>query len=172
MSKNNFQFVLHLFFWMILWFEKLITHPILTHPSLTSSQNVAHSYTLQSSPIQTSFSSRTRSTSVSTSAFLRQQAQPDSSTSENLPSSLSNNSIQRRPSSGVGTSFTVHSNTKSTHLLGDQESVSSLSGINTVDLPNHTLEENSGPPILDLYHWKSSIYSFWTRSEISFSSCK
>ena len=102
--------------------------------SNSSSQPVTHSYNLRSRPIQTSSPSSTRSTPSSISAILRQHAQPNSSTSENLPSSLSDIPISLRPSSGMESSFTVHSYPRSTPLIGDQESVFSLSTSNSNDL--------------------------------------
>ena len=54
-----------------------------------------------------------------------------------------------RHSSGIATSFTVQSNPRSTHLLEDQESASSLSVINHTDLSYHTLEEDCRPPTSD-----------------------
>ena len=114
--------------------------------STSRSQPVTHSYILRSSPIQTSSSSSTRSTIGSISALFCEHAKPHSSSSENLPSSLSGNPISLRPSSGIESSFTVHLYPISTHLVGDQESVSSLSAINPTHLPYRTLEENSRPP--------------------------
>ena len=42
---------------------------------------------------------------------------------------------------------------RSNHLIGDQQSVCSLSAIDTSDLPYHTLEEISRPPTPDLFHY-------------------
>ena len=84
---------------------------------------------------------------------MRHHAQPNSSTSENLPSSFFDIPISLKPPSGIGTSFTVHSYPRSTHLVGDQESLSSLSATNTIDLPNHTHRKISRPPTPDLYHY-------------------
>ena len=120
--------------------------------STSSSHSVTHSYSLRSRAIQTSSSSSRRSASISISAILRQNAQPDSFSSESLPSSLSDFPVSLRPSFGIETSFTVHSYPIS-HLIRDQESKSSLSAVNPTDLPYRTLEENSRPPTPDLYHY-------------------
>ena len=90
--------------------------------------------------MQSSSSSPTRSIQNSISAVLCQHAQPKSSTSETSPSSVSDIPLSLGPSSGIQTSFTVHSYPRSTHLSGDDNSVSSLSAVNTVDLPYHMLE--------------------------------
>ena len=127
--------------------------------STSTSQPATFCYELRWRPIQTLSSSSTRSTSNSISALLRQHAQPNSSTSEKLPSSLSDLSIELRPSSGIETSFTVHSYPRSTHLTGDQESVSSLSSINPSDLPYHALEQTSRPPTPDLYIYPLRFYN-------------
>ena len=100
-----------------------------------------------------SSSSSSRSTSSSVSALLRQQAQHISSISEYLPASLYDSSFSLRPYSGFETSFTFLSYPISTHLIGDQESVASLSVINPTDLAYHTLEQNSRPPTPDFYHY-------------------
>ena len=84
---------------------------------------------------------------------MRQHAQPNSSTSENLPSFLSDIPISPGLPSHTETSFTFHSYPRSTHLNRDHESFSSLSSINATDPPYHTLEENSRPPTLYLYHY-------------------
>ena len=81
-----------------------------------------------------------------------QHAQPNSSTAQNLPSFCSDIPISLTPSSGIETSFTVHSYPRSTHFFGDQESVSSSSATNPTDFPYHTLENNSRHPTPDLYH--------------------
>ena len=101
--------------------------------------------------MQISLSSRTRSTSSSISALLRQHAQANPSTFENLSSSLSDIPLSLRRSSGSETSFTVHSYPISNHVIGDQESVSFLGAIKTADLPYHKLEEISRPPTPDPY---------------------
>ena len=88
---------------------------------------------------------------------MRQQAQLDSSTSENHPSSLSDNPLSLRTSPGIETYFTVHSYPRSTHVNGDQVSVTSGKAINTADLAYHKLEENSRPPIPDLYPYPRLI---------------
>ena len=56
-------------------------------------RGVAHSNSSRLELIQTWSSSRKRSTTSSISALFCQHAQPNSSTSENLPSSLSDNAI-------------------------------------------------------------------------------
>ena len=89
--------------------------------------------------------SRTRSTSNSISAIFLHEAQSQSSASENLPSSLYDIPQSLRPPSGIETSFTVHSYAKSTHFIGDRESVTSLSAINTAELPCHSEDGNSRP---------------------------
>ena len=76
-----------------------------------------------------------------------------SSTSGNLPSSLSAIPISLRPSSGSEITYTVHSYPGSTHLNGDQEFVASPNAMNPSDLPYHTVEENSRPPSSDIYKW-------------------
>ena len=82
---------------------------------------------------------------------MRQHAQPNSSTTENLTSSLSDIPLSMRPFSGIETSSTVRAQPRITHLYRDQESVSFLSANNTADLPDHTLKESSRPPTLDPY---------------------
>ena len=118
--------------------------------STSSSQRVTPFYDLRSKLKQTYSSSGKRSTSSSISSFLRQHAQPKSSTSENLPSCLSDIPISLRPSSGIEV-FTFHSYPRSTHLIGNHESVSPLSVFNPTDLQYHKLEENSRPPTSDLH---------------------
>ena len=83
---------------------------------------------------------------------MRQHAQPHSSTSEKFPSSLSDSPVSVRLS-GIETSFTVRSCPRTSHVIGDQESLSSLSAINLTDLPYHTLEEYSRHPTHDVYHY-------------------
>ena len=133
---------------------------IITLASL--SQVVPHPHNLRSRPIQTSSSSCTRSTSRSISPILRQHAQPNSSTPENLLFSIFDVPLPLRRSSDIQTLFTVHSYPKSSHLVADQESLSSLlfsslSATNTADLPYHTLEENSKPPSPDPYHYQLKL---------------
>ena len=138
----------------IFWTTDLKVSSIQT---LTSSPHiVAHSNNLRSRPIQTSSSSRRRSTSISISAVLSRNAQPNSSTSENLSSFLFHNPFSMK-SSGIETSCTVHSNSSSTHLIWDLEAVFSLSAINTADLPYHTLEEKSRSPTPELYFYPLSF---------------
>ena len=72
---------------------------------------------------------------------------------ENLHFSLSDIPISLRLSSGIEMSFPVHSYPRPTHLIEDQEPVSSLSAISHTDLPYHMLEENISPPTLNLYHY-------------------
>ena len=129
--------------------------------STLSSWTATHSYNLKSRSIQTSSCFSTRPISSLISALLRQRAQPNSSISGNLRYSPSKNPLSLRPSSDVETSFTIPSYPKSTHLIGDQESVSSLSAINCADLPYLTLEKNSRPPTSDLY-----IYTLRLDNEI------
>ena len=123
---------------------KILNQIINYHPS----QRVTHSYNLIARPTQSSSSSRTRLASSSISALLSHRAQPQSSASENLPS-LSDIPLSIRPSCGRERSFTVQSYPKSTYLFGDQESASSLSATNSVELPNQSLDENSRPPTAD-----------------------
>ena len=99
--------------------------------STSSPQTVTDSYKLRLRSIQTSSSSSTKSTSGSISALLRQQEQPNSSYSGNLPSSLSVIPISLRPSSGIETSFTFLSYPRSTQFVGDQDAVAFLSAVNT-----------------------------------------
>ena len=49
--------------------------------------------------------------------------------------------------------FAVHSNTEASHLIGDQKTVSSPTAINTAELPYPSLDEHSGPPTFDPYHY-------------------
>ena len=109
--------------------------------SASSSQPIPHLCNLTSTPIQTLSSSSTRSAPSSISTLLRELAQANSSTSENLPHSLSDIAITLRPSSGSETSFPVLSYPRSTPLIEDQVSVSSLSGTDPNDLSYHTLED-------------------------------
>ena len=67
---------------------------------------------------------------------MRQHAQPISSTSETLPSTLSDFPIALRPSAGIETSLTVNSHSRLTHLFLDHDSDSSRSAFNTADLLN------------------------------------
>ena len=83
--------------------------------------------------------------------MLRQHAQPHSSTSEHLPSPLSDIHFSLRPSSGIEICFTINSYPRSTHLIGNPQSVSSLSAIDAAGLPYHTLEEKFRPPTHDPY---------------------
>ena len=102
----------------------------------SSSQRVAHSYSLRSKPIQKIFSSSTRATSSSISSLLHQHAQLFSSTSEKLPPFLPDILLSHSPSSGIETSFTVNSYSASTHLIGgDQGLVSTVSTINIAEFP-------------------------------------
>ena len=103
--------------------------------------------------MQTASSSRTRPTSSSISALLRQHPQPNNSTSEDLSPSFWHIPLSLRHSSSIETSFTVHSYPRYTHLIGEQESVSFLGAINAADVPYHKLEENSGPPTPDPFHY-------------------
>ena len=57
------------------------------------------------------------------------------------------------PSSGIEDSFTVHSYPRSTHPIGDQGSISSMTATNSLDLPYHTLRKTSKPPTPDFYNY-------------------
>ena len=120
---------------------------------ISSSQRVVLSHNLRSRLLQTSSSLRTRSTTNSISASLRQHAQPHSSTSETIPSFLSDIPLSLRLSFGTETSCTVHSHQRSTHMIGDKGSVSSLSAKSNADYLNYTLDKNSRPPTSDLCHY-------------------
>ena len=74
------------------------------------------------------------------SAISCQQSQPNSSAFENFPSSPSDIPLSLKSSSGIGTSFIVHRHPRSTHLIEDQEQVSSLSASNTAEFSYHTLK--------------------------------
>ena len=108
---------------------------------------------MRSRPIQTSSSASTWSTSTSIFPLLLQHAQPPSSNSQTLPSSLFDIPPPLRPSSAIETSFTNHTYPRPTHSIGSQESVSSLSAFITADLTYHTKRENSRPPTPDPYHY-------------------
>ena len=96
--------------------------------TLTScSQGRAFSYNLRTRPVQSSFYSRTSSTTSSMSAISRHHAQCQSYVSENLPFSLSDNRFSPWLSSGFETFCIDHSYLKSIHVFGDQEPASSLS---------------------------------------------
>ena len=60
--------------------------------------------------------------------------------------------VSVRPSIGLETSFTVHSYTKSTQFIEDQESASSVSAINTAELPYSSMDKNSRSPESDPDH--------------------
>ena len=117
----------------------------------SSSQKVTPSNKLRSRPTQSSSYSRARTTSSSISALLPQHVQPRSSTSGNSLSCLSGIQFSLKPSTGMETSFTVHSNPRSNHLTEDGETVSSLSAINAFDFPYHSLDDKSIPHTPDLY---------------------
>ena len=134
-----------------LYFTSSVDDILICEPSLSSKnsstsscQPVTHSYILESRLIKISSSSSTRSTSNSTSALLCQHARTYSSTSENLPSSPSDNPISLRLSFVIEASFIVNTYRKSTNLLEDQDFISSLRAINPTDLLYHTLEEIEG----------------------------
>ena len=119
--------------------------------------------------MQTSSSSNTTTTSSLISALERHHAQPVSSTSEILLSSLflslflslslsfSDIPVSLRPSTGIETPFTVHSNPRSTPFLGTQDSISSLRYINTSELPFNTPDKSSEPPTTDPYHYQLRV---------------
>ena len=117
----------------------------------SSFRTVAHSYNLGWRPIQTSSSSHIRWTSSSFSAILRQHSESHSSIWKNLPSPLSDMPFSLRPFSDNENSFTVQSNSKSTHLIGDQETFSSLSATNTTDIPYYSLHDNCRPTTPNSY---------------------
>ena len=119
----------------------------------TPPQEATRSYSLGSKTIQWSCSPRTRSTSSSIFALLRQHSQPQSSASENIPQSLFDILLSTRHSFGIETSFSFRSYPKATHLVCDQKSISLLSAINTAELPYHSEEENSRSPTADPYHF-------------------
>ena len=121
--------LLFMFFWNFESKNSSINRPT------SSSQLVCHSYNLRSKWIEKLSSSSTRSTSNSISALLRHHARPNSSTSENHRSSLSDIPISLKLSSGNDNSFTIHSYPRYHNLTGGQESVSSLSAFNPTDLP-------------------------------------
>ena len=107
------------------------------------------SYYSRSRAIQTSSFSRTRSTSRSISALLRQHAQLYSSTSDSfLPLSVIFQP-SLRPSFGIELFFTVPSYKRSCYLLGDQESVSSLSSFIIAQLAYRSPDKTSCHPTLD-----------------------
>ena len=56
-----------------------------------------------------------------------------------------------RSYSDIEISFTVQSDSKSTHLTGDQDTFSSLSATNTADLAYHSLNDNYTPTTPDPY---------------------
>ena len=94
---------------------------------------------------------------------MRQHAQPHSATYGkllllSLSLSLSDISLSLKPYSGNEASFTVHSYPKSTNLIRDQEWVSSLSVINTAELPYISPDENCTPPIPDQYHYSLRVH--------------
>ena len=93
------------------------------------------------------FSLGTLSISNSIYTSLRQNAQPQSSTTENLSSSFSDISLSMGPSYDFESLFTVNSYRTSTHHIGDQESPSPLSITNVAVLPFQSLEET-----LDFLH--------------------
>ena len=107
-------------------------------------------------PILSLSFSRTRSTSISICALLRQRVQPISSTENDLPS-LSDVPLLLRPSSGVESFFTVHSKLRSTHFDANCKTVSSLSANNTTELPYQLLDENPRPPKSHPYHYPQRI---------------
>ena len=121
--------------------------------SSSSSQPVTQFQKFRSKPRHTSSSCSTRLTSSSISALLRRHAQPNSSTSEDLPAFFCDSPISLKPYCGIETSFIVHSYSRCTQSIGDQESVSTLSAIDLTDLLYHTLKENSRPSTLDLYQY-------------------
>ena len=86
--------------------------------STSSSQPVTYFFILKSRPLQTLSCSSARSISSAISAFLRVHAQPNSSTSEKLPSSPFDIPIPLKTPSVIETSFTGHSD-RSAHLSGD-----------------------------------------------------
>ena len=100
----------------------------------------SHTYNLRSRPLASSQSQRTRSTSSSLSALVRQHAQSRSTTDTETRSSLQS-PLSIIPTSGFETSHTVHSYPRSIQIIGDIETPSLLSNPNTADLPYHTLDE-------------------------------
>ena len=93
--------------------------------------------------------SRARSTSSSISAFFRHQAQSQLSASENFTPYLSDIPHSFKASSGIKNSLTVPSYAIPNHLTRDRDSVTFLSPIKIGELPCHSLDENSRPPIAD-----------------------
>ena len=121
------------------------------------SKRKTHAFKIRSRSIQLWSSSRTRSTSSTVSALLRHNKKPHIYACENQVSSLFEILISLRPPSDFGTSFNVPSNTKFSHLVRDQHSLSSLSAIITFELPYQSPDENFGPLSSDLYDYQQRL---------------
>ena len=125
----------------------------------SSSQRVTQFYTLRSKPIQSSSSPCRRSTSNSTSPLLRYNAKSQPRAPANFPSPLLDIPLSLRPSFGFENSFAVHSCPKSTHLIKDQELLSTLSATNTSELPFYSIDKNSRHPTPNADHYPLILHN-------------